>query len=94
MTEYCTLVTPDTLRIERELPGPIERVWAFLTESDKRKTWMGAGDIEMRVGGKVEHVFRNAELTGQPDGPPPELEVRSLAFVVLDAFDGVCARTA
>lgn len=33
----AALVAPDTLRIERILPGPIERIWPFLTESDKRK---------------------------------------------------------
>ena len=34
---YGVLVEPATLRIQRRLPGPIERVWAFLTESDQRR---------------------------------------------------------
>ena len=42
-----------TIRFERLLPGPIERVWAFLTESEKRKLWLAAGDFELRPGGKL-----------------------------------------
>jgi hypothetical protein len=30
---YGVLTEPTTLTIQRFLPGPIERVWAFLTES-------------------------------------------------------------
>ena len=32
-----------TLTVERTLPGPIERVWAYLTEPDKRARWLGGG---------------------------------------------------
>ena len=32
MTDHGTAVTRDTLRIERLLPGPIERVWRYLTD--------------------------------------------------------------
>ncbi|MCX4092960.1 SRPBCC family protein [Nocardia sp. alder85J] len=72
MSEYGTLVTPDTVRIEREVRGPIERVWAFLTEPGKRRTWLAGGEVEPCVGGTVAHVFRNAELTGEPRGPVDE----------------------
>ncbi len=70
-TAYATLVAADTVRFERTLPGPIERVWAFLTESDKRAQWLAAGEMELRDGGSVELVFRNSELTANDD-PPPE----------------------
>ncbi|MET0754711.1 MAG: SRPBCC family protein [Pseudoxanthomonas sp.] len=69
---YATVVAPHTVRIERTLPGPIERVWAFLTESDKRRQWLAAGDMELKEGGSVEHVFRNSELTGHDGSPPPK----------------------
>ena len=29
-----TLIEPGTVKLERLLPGPVERVWAYLTESD------------------------------------------------------------
>lgn len=72
MSDYGTLTAPDTIRIERLLPGPIERVWSYLTDSDKRATWLAAGDMDLHVGGSVEHVFRNSELTGHSDAPPPK----------------------
>jgi uncharacterized protein YndB with AHSA1/START domain len=46
-----TFVKPSTVRIERLLPGPVERVWAYLTESTKRATWLAAGEFDLRVGG-------------------------------------------
>lgn len=70
MNDYGTVTAPGTVRIERMLPGPIERVWAYLTESGKRGVWLAAGDMDLRVGGRVELVFRNSELT-ENDEPPP-----------------------
>ncbi|MBO7942095.1 SRPBCC domain-containing protein, partial [Streptomyces sp. S9] len=64
------LTAPDSVRIERVLPGPIERVWAYLTESDKRRRWLAAGDMDLRVGGAVELNFDNARLTHNDDPPP------------------------
>src|SRR5690606_7556689 len=40
-----------TVRFERVLPGPIERVWACLTEPEKRRTWLAGGTMELREGG-------------------------------------------
>ena len=71
MNDYGTVTAPDTVRLERLLPGPIERVWAYLADSDKRRTWLAAGPMELQVGGRVEHVFRNSELT-PGDEPPPK----------------------
>lgn len=70
MNDYGTVIAPGTVRIERSLPGPIERVWDYLTDSSKRGTWLAAGDMDLRVGGKVELVFRNSELTTDDDPPP------------------------
>lgn len=67
---YGVLTAPDTLRLERLLPGPIERVWSYLTESGKRGQWLASGDMDLRVGGRVEHVFRNSELAGEDDPVP------------------------
>ena len=33
------LVEPTTLEIQRLLPGPIERVWAYLTDDALRRQW-------------------------------------------------------
>ena len=36
MTRPVTMIEPGTVKLERLLPGPVERVWAYITESDKR----------------------------------------------------------
>ena len=69
--DYGVLTEPATLRIERLLPGSIDRVWAYLTESDLRRKWLASGLMDMAVGAPVELVWRNSELT-DPPGYPPE----------------------
>jgi uncharacterized protein YndB with AHSA1/START domain len=67
---YGTLIEPATLKIQRLLPGPIERIWAYLTESDQRRKWLAAGKMEMKVGAPFEFVWRNHELTDPPGERP------------------------
>ncbi|WP_252914098.1 SRPBCC domain-containing protein [Aliihoeflea aestuarii] len=63
------IVAPDTVRIERVLPGTVDRVWSYLIDSDKRRKWLAEGIMEPRKGGRVEHIFRNGELSheGTPE---------------------------
>jgi uncharacterized protein YndB with AHSA1/START domain len=68
---YGVLTEPTTLTIQRLLPGPIERVWAYLTESDLRRQWLASGTMEMAVGASFELVWRNDELTDPPGQRPP-----------------------
>ena len=68
---YGALSEPATLKMQRLLPGPIERVWAFLTESELRRQWLAAGEMEMKVGAPFELVWRNDELTNPPGQRPP-----------------------
>lgn len=70
-TPFGTLIEPTTLRIERLLPGPIERVWAYLTDSDLRSKWLAAGEMEQAAGAPFEFVWRNDRLT-DPPGDRPE----------------------
>jgi uncharacterized protein YndB with AHSA1/START domain len=38
-------IAPDTIRLERTLDAPIEKVWRYLTEADLRAEWfMGGSD--------------------------------------------------
>ncbi|MFN8607669.1 MAG: SRPBCC domain-containing protein [Vulcanimicrobiota bacterium] len=41
------------IQFERLLPGPIERVWEYLTDPLKLPEWFGQGSIETRQGGVV-----------------------------------------
>ena len=57
MDDYGVVTEPGTVRIQRALPGPIERVWDYLTDSEKRGTWLAKGAMEPNVGGRVELHF-------------------------------------
>jgi len=78
---YGVLTEPTTLKIQRLLPGPIERVWAYLTDSDLRRQWLAAGDMRMEAGAPFEFVWRNDELSDtpsrRPDGYDEEMRMRS-----------------
>ena len=81
LSTYGALTEPATLTISRLLPGPIERVWAYLTESERRREWLAAGQMEMKVGAPFELVWRNDELcetpAQRPAGFPEENRMQS-----------------
>lgn len=70
MSEFGVVTAARTLCIRRVLPGPIERVWAYLTESDKRGRWLASGPMDLRVGGRVELTFRNSDLSPHEEAAP------------------------
>ncbi len=72
---YATYAVPATLRIERLLPGPVERVWSYLVDPGKRALWFAGGPLDLRAGGPVSLVFRNSDLSAGepgPHGPAPD----------------------
>jgi len=86
MNRPVTMIEPGTVRHERLLPGPLERVWAYITESDKRAKWLCAGEFELRLGGKVRLEFDNSRLS-RDNVAPPRYKHKGVA-----QFDGVITR--
>jgi uncharacterized protein YndB with AHSA1/START domain len=83
---YGELIEPLTLKIQRLLPGPVDRVWAYLTESELRRQWLASGQMQAKTDTPFELVWRNDDLS-DPPGARPEgfgaehrLESRILAF--------------
>lgn len=74
MDEYGTLIAPDTIRFERLLPGPIERVWSYLVESDKRAKWLASGPLEARVGGSARLTWLHSNLDAAQEPVPEEFK--------------------
>ncbi len=70
-SDYVQKISPEMVRVERLLPANVDRVWEYITRSDKRSQWLAAGEMELKLGGRVEHVFRNSQLTTNDD-PAPE----------------------
>jgi uncharacterized protein YndB with AHSA1/START domain len=67
---YGVVTEPATLTVKRLLPGPVERIWAYLTESDLRRRWLAGGEMTLEVGAPFEFVWRNDELTDPPGARP------------------------
>jgi len=65
MSAHGEVLDQQTVRFERLLPGPIERVWSYLVEADKRAKWLCGGETELKTGGHVDMLFQNSRLSGQ-----------------------------
>jgi uncharacterized protein YndB with AHSA1/START domain len=70
MEKQGILTAPDTIRFERNLNGSLEKVWSYLTESDKRGKWLASGEMELFEGGKVELHFFHRDLSPIAGSPP------------------------
>ncbi len=63
MSNYAERLDETTVRFERLLPGSVDLVWQYLTDAEKRSTWLCGGETELRPGGHVDMQFHNASLT-------------------------------
>lgn len=61
---------PGELRLTRLLPGPIERIWEYLTDPAKRAKWFAGGPMELRPGGGLRLFFQHSNIS--PNETPPE----------------------
>ena len=66
MSDQVTYPNPTVLEIFRDLPGPIERVWDYLTKSELRQKWLCAGDVSPEVGGPIVFDFDHTRLSARP----------------------------
>ena len=81
-------IGPAEIRIVRTLPGPIERIWEYLTDSEKRARWFASGPMEQRTGGKMRLEFRHSCIA--PAETPPDEYAK--AHEGGHAFDGIVTR--
>lgn len=70
MSDYGTVTEAGTVRFERLLAAPVERVWDHLARSELRRKWFAGGEMEMRLGGSAILVFRNSELAPAGEDVP------------------------
>lgn len=67
---FGVLTSPSTLVLERTLPGPVERVWSYLVDSDLRQQWLASGTLDPKPAASFELVWRNDELSKSDDKRP------------------------
>ena len=72
--EFGVRVDDKTVRFERLLPGPIEKVWPYLADSDKRAQWFTSGALPAKVGEPFEMTFHHADYSPHKAPPPPGYE--------------------
>ena len=53
MSDLARIADRSVLTFVRHLPGPIERVWAYLTDPKFLAKWLSDGIVADHVGGEV-----------------------------------------
>lgn len=86
-TDYAVATASDTVRIERLLPGPAERVWRYLTDGELRRTWLASGEMTPQADSEFELVWRNDELTDPPGAKPEGFGEEHRMRSTITAFD-------
>lgn len=69
---YGAFTAPATLTLQRRLPGPIERVWACLTDGELRRQWLAGGAMTLRPDATFELTWRNDELSASAAERPED----------------------
>jgi uncharacterized protein YndB with AHSA1/START domain len=70
MDNYATRPDQQSVQFMRILPGPIEKIWAYIADGKKRGEWFASGDLPP-VGQTFELRFKHSELSPN-QAPPPE----------------------
>jgi uncharacterized protein YndB with AHSA1/START domain len=78
---YAELTAPNTITLDRLLPGPIERVWQYIADSDKRRTWLGSGHMEQKVGTTFSLYLRNSDLSTIEEPTPPHYAKHDAGYI-------------
>lgn len=71
MTRYGHIQEDGSLKFVRNFSAPINTVWSWIVEGDKRGKWLSGGDTATHVGQKMMFEFNHHDLTPHDD-PFPE----------------------
>ena len=63
------ILAPTTFRLERTLKAPIDRVWSYFVDGDKRSRWFTGGDSFSATGQAFSILFAHRNITNEK---PPE----------------------
>lgn len=69
MTDYGRQTGPESLEFTRIFAAPIDKVWQFLVDPEKRQLWFCGGTTDDHVGGKIVMEFDHRRLS---ETAPPE----------------------
>lgn len=63
-----------TVRFERILPGPLEKIWAYLVDSKKRGEWFASGELPAKIGDSFEMYIKHSDLSPNKSPPPDQFK--------------------
>jgi len=69
MTKPIERIAPDTIRLERMLDAPVDKVWRYLTEAELRQEWF-MGGTDARADGEFE-LLNDHDNLSDDDVPYP-----------------------
>jgi len=70
MNKYGEKLNKTAIRFVRNLPGPIERVWAYIAEAEKRALWLAGGETSAEIGGDAIFEFDHSKITPHDEDVP------------------------
>ena len=80
--DYGTQLESGAVRFERDLPGPIERVWDYIVDPGKRATWFCGGTTGGKPGDPFVLEFDHDRIS---DDPLPERYAEMAGGVTMGA---------
>jgi uncharacterized protein YndB with AHSA1/START domain len=73
MSDFAEKLNDHVIRFVRILPGPIERVWEYLYDGDKRGRWFASGPLPGKVGETFHMQFKHGNLSPHQVEPPEKM---------------------
>lgn len=58
---------PDSVVIRRTMPGPVERVWSYLTNPRDMARWLAGAELDLRKGGIIALDFDEIICPGREE---------------------------
>ena len=81
--DFARFADTTTLVIQRWLPGPVDRIWSYLTDSALRSKWLAAGDMDLTPAAPFELVWRNDDLSKPGERPDGFAEVQRMGSRII-----------
>jgi uncharacterized protein YndB with AHSA1/START domain len=82
----ATRPEPGTVRLERLMPAPRDRVWQYIVDPELRSKWLAGGILDDHAGGVIELQFDHSLITNDPE-PPFDDDVPRVQAGTILGFD-------
>ena len=74
MDQYGRLIDQQTLVFERLLPGPVEKIFAYLWDGEKRGEWFASGAMPTVPGERFKMRFKHGDYSPHKSEAPENMK--------------------